>query len=57
VRAAFTQSVIKNKKSASKSKIWDSYGNFSTQMAGFQLAGPAANVSNILYGEIRKLYG
>jgi hypothetical protein len=26
-------------------------------MAGFQLAGPAADVSKILYSESRKLYG
>ena len=26
-------------------------------MAGFQLAGPAADVSKFLYGESRKLYG
>jgi hypothetical protein len=31
-------------------------GNFSTQRAGFQLAGPAADVSKILYGENRKSY-
>ena len=49
-----TQSVIK---SASKSKSWGSYGNFSTQTAGFQLAVPAADVSKIVYGESRTLYG
>ena len=32
------------------------YGNFSTQMAGFQLAGPAADVSKSLYGDFRKSY-
>ena len=26
-------------------------------MAGFQLAGPAAYVSKVLYGKSRKLYG
>jgi hypothetical protein len=44
------------KNSASKAKNWKSYGNFSTQMAGFQLAGPAADVSKILHGESRKSY-
>ena len=38
----------------SKIKNWKSYGNFSTQMAGFQLAGPVADVSKILYGGFRK---
>jgi hypothetical protein len=37
-------------------KNWKSYGNFSIQMAGFQLAGPAADASKILYGESRKSY-
>ena len=43
-------------KSSSKTKNCKSYGNFSTQMAGFQLAGPAADVSESLYGENRKSY-
>jgi hypothetical protein len=48
---------ICEKKSASKSKKWKSYGNFSTRMAGFQLAGPAADVSKHLYSKNRRLYG
>jgi hypothetical protein len=40
-----------------KVKKIENYGNFSTQMAGFQLAGPAADVSKLLYGENRTLYG
>ena len=40
-----------------KVKNWESYGNFSTQMARFQLAGPAADVSKNLYGKNRSLYG
>jgi hypothetical protein len=38
---------ICDNKSASKSKNWESYGNFSTQIAGFQLAGPVADASKI----------
>jgi hypothetical protein len=34
-----------------------SYGNSGTQMAEFQLAGPAADVSKILYGESHKSIG
>jgi hypothetical protein len=39
-----------------KVKNWESYGNFSTQMAEFQLAGPAADVSKNWYGKSRCLY-
>jgi hypothetical protein len=36
-------------------KYWKTYGNCSPQMAGFQLAGPAADVSKFLYRKSRKI--
>ena len=36
-------------------KKWESYGKFGTQMAGFQLLGPAADVYQNLYGKISQI--
>jgi hypothetical protein len=51
---------ICDKKSASKTKFVKVTAilvlHCNTQMAGFQLAGPVADVSKILYGENRKSY-